>query len=458
MGLVRRISGGDESPQGSEPSGVEAAPLDASTMPERRDPGPAGRHLRNHVRDRIVAELEAAKDASSVAEQIESLLDMIVREEGIVLTRAEHDRLLSEVEADIVGLGPIEPLVQDRTVSWLLVNGPDWIYAEQKGRLILADLTFDDGDHVRRVIDRLLDPVGVRLSESRPLWQGWLPGHHRVVAAIPPVAPHGPLLGIWKHSGLSMDAEGFLRFGSMTHEMLDLLRACVVGQLNILITGPADAGKTTLLNLLCSFLSADDFIVYVAASGAPELSRGLDRVTMLSERPADLHGVGGTPLIEVLRCATAITIPTDRLVLESGRGPTAYEACHALIGVERPWFATLEAATPGEALSRLRALAAEADADAGSDRYIRRIARSVDVVVHVERLADGTRKVISISDVEYERGRLAVRDICSFVEHEQSGSRRMDGGFVATGRKPPWLGHLTDARIPVPNAIFEPQG
>jgi pilus assembly protein CpaF len=236
---------------GSWPSGVFRAPVGSPQVSE------AQRGLKQRVKMKLISELDPSVDTSQVEEvrqRLKSLFEQIIEAENLVLTRAEKERLFQELAADVIGFGPIEPLLQDPTVSEVMVNGPKRIYVERKGKLVLSDVQFDDDEHVRRVIDRIVSPLGRHVDESSPICDARLPDGSRVNIVIPPVSLVGPTVTVRKFTKEKLKVDDLVRFGSMTPEIAEFLRACVVARLNIVISGGTGSGKTTLLNVLSNFI------------------------------------------------------------------------------------------------------------------------------------------------------------------------------------------------------------
>ncbi|MEA2641198.1 MAG: pilus assembly protein CpaF, partial [Chloroflexota bacterium] len=295
MGLLRRIDGGSGGAVEPKPANGRVA----ETPPP--PPGPAARPVQNQahrdlksrVKSRLIAELDPSMDLSKTGEvrqQIRTLFERMIEAENFVLTRVERDRLFEEVAADIIGFGPIEPFLLDPSVSEVMINGPDQIYIEQKGKLVLTAIKFDDDDHVRRIIDRIVSPLGRHVDESSPICDARLPDGSRVNIVIPPISLVGPCVTIRKFSKIPLTVDDLVRFGSMTPEVAEFMRACVLARLNIVVSGGTGSGKTTLLTVLSSFIPDDERIVTV--EDAAELQLRQDHVVRLEARPPNIEGKG----------------------------------------------------------------------------------------------------------------------------------------------------------------------
>src|SRR5712691_2808362 len=248
----------------------------------------AQRSLKERVKRKLISELDPSLDTAMVDEvrhRLKSLFDQIIESENLVLTRSEKERLFEELAADVIGFGPIEPLLNDPSVSEVMVNGPKKIYFERKGRLLLSDVQFDDDDHVRRIIDRIVSPLGRHVDESSPLCDARLPDGSRVNIVIPPVSLVGPTITIRKFSKTPLAIDDLIRFGSLSPETAEFLRACVLSRLNCVVSGGTGSGKTTLLNVLTSFIPDDERIITV--EDAAELQLRQQHVVRLEARPAN---------------------------------------------------------------------------------------------------------------------------------------------------------------------------
>src|SRR5581483_3586166 len=347
MGLLRRIEGSGLSPAPPAPAPSDGAthhtptslpplPTNGGGAPTLAPPAPSfappepprriglggavgassrtasiSRELKARVKNRLIAELDPDMDLSKTAEvrqRIKTLFDAVVEGENIVLTRVERERLFEEVTADIIGFGPIEPLLQDPTISEVMVNGPNQIYVEQKGKLHLVEVAFYDDEHVRRIIGRIVSPLGRHVDESSPLCDARLPDGSRVNIVISPVSLVGPTITIRKFSKTPLGIDDLIRFGSMTPEIAEFLRACVVARLNIVVSGGTGSGKTTLLNVLSSFIPDDERIITV--EDAAELQLRQEHVVRLEARPANIEGKGAITIRDLVitrrrRCAQA---------------------------------------------------------------------------------------------------------------------------------------------------------
>ena len=306
---------------------------DRSRQPDRRaaDPPPSAggvtsrfsgamparesfREAKFRVQNRLINELDPKLDLTNQVEvrrQIEELFGKIADEEGLVLTRAERERMFEQITDEILGLGPIEPLLHDETITEMMVNGPQQVYIEREGKLELTNVTFQNDEHVMRIIDRIIAPLGRRVDESSPMVDARLPDGSRVNAIIPPLSLVGPVITIRKFTATPFTVDDLVRFGTVTPEMAEFLEACVKARLNIVISGGTGSGKTTLLNVLSSFIPDDERIVTI--EDAAELQLRQEHVVALETRPSNIEGKGAIPIRELVR--NALRMRPDRIVV-----------------------------------------------------------------------------------------------------------------------------------------------
>ncbi|MCA1597752.1 MAG: CpaF family protein, partial [Chloroflexi bacterium] len=285
--------------------------------------------LRSRVQDKLIAEIGPNVDPSKTHEmrkKIQQLFDSILETEGTQLTRADRVRLFEQIVADILGFGPIQPLLDDESVSEVMVNGPKSIYVERKGKLIKTDVTFQNDDHVMRVIDRIISPLGRRCDESSPMVDARLPDGSRVNAIIPPLSLVGPVVTIRKFSRNPLTTDDLVNFGTLTPDMVAFLKACVEARLNVLVSGGTGSGKTTLLNVLSSFIPDDERIVTIEDSA--ELQLRQDHVVTLESRPANVEGKGRVAIRELV--INALRMRPERIVVGECRGAEALDMLQAM--------------------------------------------------------------------------------------------------------------------------------
>jgi pilus assembly protein CpaF len=409
--------------------------------------------LTRHVKDRLIAELDPDMDLSQTAavrRRIRELFNVVLEHEEIVLTRVERERLFEEVAADIIGFEPIEPLLQDPAISEVMVNGPDQIYVEQKGKLHLAEVTFDDDEHVRRIIDRIVSPLGRHVDESSPICDARLPDGSRVNIVIPPISLVGPTITIRKFSKTPLGIDDLIRFGTLTPEIAEFLRACVVARLNIVVSGGTGSGKTTLLNVLSSFIPSDERIVTV--EDAAELQLRQEHVVRLEARPPNIEGKGAIAIRDlVINC---LRMRPDRIVVGECRGREALDMLQAMNTGHDGSLTTGHANTPRDMLSRLETMVLMAGMDLPVRAIREQIAAAVDLIVHESRLRDGSRRITQVAEVQGMEGDvITLQDVFVFEQEAFEGGKVI-GRIKPTGVRPKFMPKLEDAGTIVPASVF----
>ena len=465
MGLLRRIEGGTPPKQATttDESRTPAPPPPGRTglMPPGRAtaapvrPGQVQivRDLRLRVKSKLIAELDPNMDLSKTAEvrqRIKSLFDQIVESESIVLTRVERDKLFEEVAADIIGFGPIEPLLQDASVSEVMVNGPEQIYIEQKGKIILTDVKFDNDEHVRRIIDRIVSPLGRHVDESNPLCDARLPDGSRVNIAIPPVSLVGPCVTIRKFSKTPLTIDDLIRFDSVTPEIAEFLKACVTTRLNIVVSGGTGSGKTTLLNVLSSFIPDDERIVTV--EDAAELQLRQDHVVRMESRPPNIEGKGAITIRDlVINC---LRMRPDRIVVGECRGQEALDMLQAMNTGHDGSLTTGHANSPRDMLARLETMVLMAGMDLPVTAIRQQVSSAVDLIVHQSRMRDGSRKITNITEVQGMEGDIIVLQDIFVFQQESYENGKVIGSIQPTGVRPRFMPKIEDAGIHIPPQVF----
>jgi len=409
--------------------------------------------LKARVQNRLIAELDPRMDlanAEEVRRTVEETFASVLESEGITLARVERMRLFEAISAEILGFGPIEPLLKDASVTEVMVNGPKQVYVERAGRLELTDVFFQDDDHVMRVIDRIVSPLGRRIDESSPTVDARLPDGSRVNAIIPPIALNGPTVTIRKFSKDPFTVDDLIRFGTFTAEMATFIKACVEARLNIIVSGGTGSGKTTLLNVLSSFIPSDERIVTI--ENAAELQLRQEHVVRLESRPPNIEGKGEVTIRDLV--INALRMRPERIVVGECRGGEALDMLQAMNTGHDGSMTTAHANTPRDTLSRLETMCLMAGMDLPVRAIREQIASAVDLIVQQERLKDGTRKITGITEVQGMEGDVIVmQDIFSF---QQSGieNGKIVGRMKPTGIRPKFMPRFEVANIYLPPNIF----
>ena len=400
-------------------------------------------HLRTQLHGKLVSALtpEQLKNLSKdgVRDQIATVTDRLVQDSGLPMTTAEKDRLIEEVLDEVFGLGPLEPLMQDATVSDIMVNGFDSVYVERGGQLVETNVRFKDQAHVRMTIDRIVSNIGRRIDDSSPIVDARLGDGSRVCAVIPPISLIGPVMSIRRFGKKLMGPADLLKNMTLTPGMLEFLEACVRARLNVIISGGSGSGKTTLLNNLSRFIPEDERIVTI--EDVAELQVQQEHIVRLETRPTNIEGAGGVTQRDLV--INALRMRPDRILIGECRGGEALDMMQAMNTGHDGSMTTCHANTARDAFSRLETMVMMASS-AIPDRVIRQmLASAVQIVVQVLRLIDGSRKILSISEVTgVEEDFVGLEDIFVFDREGVDARGKAIGQFRATGYKPLCLERL----------------
>ena len=411
--------------------------------------------LYERIHRRLLAEPNLsvkADNADDVRRALERIFAETLAEELVPLSRAERASLFEQVVADILGYGPIEPFLKDETVTEVLVNGPDLVFVERNGILEETGVRFRDAGEVLRIIDRIVAPLGRRVDESSPMVDARLPDGSRVNVIIPPLSLCGPCISIRKFARAAYSIDDLFRLNTLSKEMVDFLRACVIGRMNIVVSGGTSTGKTTLLNILSTFLPAHERIVTI--EDAAELQLQQRHVIPLEARPANVEGRGQITIRHLV--INALRMRPDRIVVGEVRGGEALDMLQAMNTGHDGSLTTAHSNSPRDTLHRIETMVLMAGLELPLRAVREQIAAALDVIVHVERLADGTRKVVQITEVQGMEGDVIVmQDIFRFVQTGYQDGR-VQGYFTAAGVRPKFAAKLESAGIFLPPGLFNP--
>jgi pilus assembly protein CpaF len=387
-----------------------------------------------------------------VRREVTQILEALVVGESTPMNLQERERLAQEVLDEVFGLGPLEPLLADPTVSDILVNTHKRVYVERKGILEMTSVQFRDDIHLMGIIDRIVSAVGRRVDESSPMVDARLADGSRVNAIIPPLAVDGPCLSIRRFGRDPLTADDLLQNNTLTPAMLELLRGCVKARLNILVSGGTGAGKTTFLNVLSSYISNRERIVTV--EDAAELQLHQDHVVRLETRPANIEGKGAVQQRQLV--INSLRMRPDRIIVGEVRGEEALDMLQAMNTGHDGSLTTIHANTPRDALSRLETMVAMGSLNIPESALRRQIASAIDVVVQVSRLSDGTRKVISLAEITGMEGDIvSMQDIFVFRKRGIRDNGEVLGEFIPTGIRPKFAEKLLVSGIQLPISMFE---
>ncbi|HZQ52813.1 MAG TPA: CpaF family protein [Bryobacteraceae bacterium] len=402
--------------------------------------------------DRINLEALAARSGEKARQEIRPAIAKLVGEEKTPLSLLEKDQLIEEVLDEVFGLGPLEPLLRDRTVSDILVTTPRMVYVERGGKLERTSIEFKDDAHLLRIIERVVSRVGRRVDESSPMVDARLPDGSRVNAVIPPLAVDGPLLSIRRFGGAPLEPADLLKKQSIIEPMLELVRNCVKARLNIIICGGTGAGKTTFLNMLSGFIPADERIVTI--EDAAELQLRQPHVARLETRPPNIEGKGAIMQRQLL--INALRMRPDRIIIGEVRGEEALDMLQAMNTGHDGSLTTIHANSPRDAISRLEVMISMSNANIGVRSIRQQVASAVDLFVQVSRMTDGSRRVTHITEcVGLEGDQVTTQDIFTFEKLGLSREGRVMGRFRATGVRPKFSERLKAAGLELPAALFQ---
>ena len=382
-------------------------------------------------------------------------LARIVGEEKVPMSSEEKARLIRSVSDDVLGYGPLQELLDDDTVTEIMVNGPDQIFVEQKGKVTLSDATFAAEQDLRHVIEKIVTQVGRRIDESSPLVDARLPDGSRVNAVIPPLAVKGSSLTIRKFAKDPLTIDDLIRFGSVTPQMAELLRGCVEAHLNILVAGGTGTGKTTMLNVMSSFIPQGERIVTI--EDAVELQLQQEHVVQLESRPANIEGKGEISIRDLLK--NSLRMRPDRIVVGECRGGEALDMLQAMNTGHDGSLSTIHANSPRDVISRLETLVMMAGMELPQRAVREQIASAIHVVVQLSRLRDGTRRVTHITEIQGMEGdTVTLQDAFLFDWDAGVDARtgRFRGTTVSTGVRPKFMDKFEDYGIRVHPSVFDP--
>ena len=369
------------------------------------------------------------------------------------LARTDRERIARELSDDILGHGPIERLLADDTITEIMVNGPFEVWIERQGKLYETSVRFNDDSHLRRIISRMVALVGRRVDEARPMVDARLPDGSRVHAVLPPLSLSGPLLTIRKFPKRRLNADDLVRLGTLTPETADFLDRCVKARLNVLISGGTSSGKTTLLNIVSASVPEEDRVITIEETA--ELQLHQSHVLRLETRIPNTEGEGAVPVRELVR--NSLRMRPDRIIVGEVRGAEALDMLQAMNTGHDGSLCTLHANAPRDSLSRLETLVMMAGYDLPSRAIRQQISSALDLLVHLERIRDGSRRVTAISEVQRMEGdMIALQDVFTFKQKEITSEGKVVGQLESTGLRPSFLGKFERYGVPLPTNLFAP--
>jgi pilus assembly protein CpaF len=454
MGLSDRIQ------RNTNPPELSAAQPSLVVLPQRREPTPplvdGFRELKTTIQQRLLdtidlAKLESLEPALMTAKLAEAI-DGLLREQTRLLTEGDRTRLIKEIKNEILGLGPLEPLLHDDEINDILVNGTKQVYIERRGKLELTDITFHDEQHLLHIIGRIVSRVGRRVDESVPMVDARLPDGSRVNAIIPPLAIDGPSVSIRRFGKDPYTIADLAANGSLTPQMVDFLRMIVTARFNILVVGGTGSGKTTMLNCLSSFVPANERIVTIEDSA--ELRLQQPHVVRLETRTANLEGKGEITQRDLVR--NCLRMRPDRIIVGEVRSSEVLDMLQAMSTGHDGSIATVHANSPREALGRLEMMMLLSGVNLPERAMRQQISAAINFLVHVSRLSDGTRKVLKISEITGMEGDMVMmQDLFEYVRTGTSPEGKVIGEFRPTGIRSFYTQRLEAAGLRVDSSLFE---
>jgi len=413
-------------------------------------------HIRDRVQRKLLADTEGEVNLSHIPQMrqmIETIFNQVLVEENLLYTRANRTRMLEWVVSDILGYGPLEPLLQDANITEIMVNGPKMVYIERYGKIEKTNVAFENDAHLMRIIDRIVSPIGRRVDEASPMVDARLPNGYRVNATIPPLALDGPLLTIRKFAQTPYTAQDLIANGTMTPQLVTFLKACVEARINLVISGGTGCGKTTLLNVVSAFIPNNERIITIEDTA--ELQMKQEHVARVEKRPPNVEGKGEVTIRQLV--INALRMRPDRIIVGEARGGEALDMLQAMNTGHDGSMTTIHSNSPRDTLRRIETMVLMAGMELPLRAIREQVASAINLVVHMERLRDGTRKVMQVTEVQGMEGEsIVLQDIFMF---EQTGIQngRVVGVLKPTGLRPKFSEKFIVNNIDLPAGILDPK-
>ena len=412
-------------------------------------------NIKRRMHQRLVDKIDLSRvgdlKGESFRREIRLVVEHLCDSENTFLNRSERDKIVDEVLDETLGLGPLEFLLKDPSISDILINGPKNIFVERRGQLVKTDVEFRDNAHLMQIIDRIVSKVGRRVDETCPMVDARLEDGSRVNAIIPPLALDGACVSIRRFGSNPVKLEGLLNFKAFTPEMVMLLEGCIKARLNIIISGGTGSGKTTLLNTLSSFIQNDQRVVTI--EDAAELQLQQEHVVRLETRPANIEGTGAITATDLVR--NALRMRPERIIIGECRGGETLDMLQAMNTGHDGSMTTVHSNSPRDAIARLETLVMMAGYDLPIKAIRQQVAGAVDVIIQANRLQGGPRRVMNITEVQgMEQDTVVLQDIYRFVQEGVDENGKAHGYFEATGVRPSFMPRLESAGIRLPASAF----
>jgi pilus assembly protein CpaF len=414
--------------------------------------------LKHRIHDRLIDLIDLTVieklDQTTIKAQIRSIVENILHQDGdrVPLNSLEVELLITEIQNEVLGLGPLEPFLQDPTISDILVNTYNQIYVERHGKLEITDGRFKDNNHLMRIIDKIVSSVGRRIDESSPMVDARLQDGSRVNAIIPPLSIDGPVVSIRRFAVDPLELEDLINFNSLTPEIGEIIQGIVKSRLNVLLSGGTGSGKTTLLNVLSRFIPETERIVTIEDSA--ELQVKQEHVIRLETRPPNIEGRGEVTQRDLVR--NSLRMRPDRIIVGEVRGQEAFDMLQAMNTGHDGSLTTIHANSPRDALMRLESMVSMVNFDIPLDFVRKYVSSAIDVLIHLERLTDGTRKLMSLQELTGMEGNvITLQEIFSFQKKTIDAEGKVRGRYAFRGIKPRFIDAFQAAGVTVNNKLFD---
>lgn len=416
--------------------------------------------IKKTVHRRLVAEMSPQEqmvlsavhqDAAQVEQVIGNYVEKVLEENPFAVPVSERSKIVSDLKDEMLGLGPIEVLLKDPTVTEIMVNGPKKIFVERMGRLQLTDIQFHDDSHVMNIIERILSPIGRHIDESVPLVDARLEDGSRVNIIIPPLSLVGPCITIRKFATKALSVDNLITFGTLDRKMADFIKACIQARINILVSGGTGSGKTTTLNVLSSFIPENERIVTI--EDAAELKLQQEHVVTLESRPANIEGNGEITIRDLVK--NALRMRPDRIIVGEVRGGEALDMLQAMNTGHDGSLTTAHANNPRDALSRLETMVLMAGFEMPIRAIREQVSSAIELILQQSRLKDGSRKITYITEVQHMEGDvITTQDLFRFEQTGMDENGKLTGHFVSTGMQPGFMDKFQVNGVSLPDDFF----
>ena len=416
--------------------------------------------IKKTVHRRLVAEMSPQEqmvlsavhqDAAQVEQVIGNYVEKVLEENPFAVPVSERSKIVSDLKDEMLGLGPIEVLLKDPTVTEVMVNGPKKIFVERMGRLQLTDIQFHDDSHVMNIIERILSPIGRHIDESVPLVDARLEDGSRVNIIIPPLSLVGPCITIRKFATKALSVDNLITFGTLDRKMADFIKACIQARINILVSGGTGSGKTTTLNVLSSFIPENERIVII--EDAAELKLQQEHVVTLESRPANIEGNGEITIRDLVK--NALRMRPDRIIVGEVRGGEALDMLQAMNTGHDGSLTTAHANNPRDALSRLETMVLMAGFEMPIRAIREQVSSAIELILQQSRLKDGSRKITYITEVQHMEGDvITTQDLFRFEQTGMDENGKLTGHFVSTGMQPGFMDKFQVNGVSLPDDFF----